>query len=185
MLTASAVAYELGVSDQKISRLCQSGRVPGAIRRRAAWAIPAEALPLIRDLLEQPVVRQPKPKPAPAPAKSEPAPVGMMTPPEAALALGVTPGYICHLAARGLAPGARKGAHPSHRNNTWLFPPESLVSLRRYLDAPYGAREAVAAEIIGGQQVGEVRFADLKFIHAPGDQGLAEQVWAWHRAGRP
>lgn len=69
MLSANVVAYELGVSDQRVCRLCNAGLVPGAIRRRAAWAIPAEALPLIRDLLEQPVVRQPKPKPAPALAK--------------------------------------------------------------------------------------------------------------------
>ena len=40
MLSANVVAYELGVSDQRVCRLCNAGLVPGAIRRRAAWAIP-------------------------------------------------------------------------------------------------------------------------------------------------
>jgi hypothetical protein len=82
-LSASAMAYELGVSDQRISRLCHLGLVPGAAKNKAAWSIPADALPAIRELLEQPVVRQPKPKPTPAPAR-QPEPVsGLRAPPEA------------------------------------------------------------------------------------------------------
>ena len=179
MLSANVVAYELGVSDQRVCRLCNAGLVPGAIRRRAAWAIPVEALPLIRNLLEQPVVRQPKPKPAPAPAKSEPAPVGMMTPPEAAAALGVTPGYVCQLAARGLAPGARKGDHPSHRHLTWLFPQEAMVFMRRYLAAPPAERAKLRTQDDGDMPV--IRLAEP----GPEADARAAEVWAWHLKGRP
>lgn len=179
MLSANVVAYELGVSDQRVCRLCNAGLVPGAIRRRAAWAIPAEALPLIRDLLEQPVVRQPKPKPAPALAKSEPAPVGMMTPPEAAAALGVTAGYVCQLAARGLAPGARKAYHPKHRHSTWLFPSDAVAFMRRYLGAKPAERATMRTQDNGEMPV--LRIAEP----GPEATALAEQVWAWHRAGRP
>ena len=125
MLSGNVVAYEPGVSDQRVGRLCNAGLVPGAICRRAALAILAEALPLIRDLPEQPVVASTETEACLALAKSEPAPVGMMTPPEVAAGPG-SHGWL-RLPVGGVVwrLGRARRITRNTAHSTWLFPADA------------------------------------------------------------
>lgn len=43
-LTAEEIAEKWGISDRRVTKLCNEGRIPGAIRKSFLWLIPGDAI---------------------------------------------------------------------------------------------------------------------------------------------
>lgn len=43
-MSAREAAYKWGVSESRVHKLCQAGRIPGVERFGRSWAIPADAV---------------------------------------------------------------------------------------------------------------------------------------------
>lgn len=165
-MTVQEAATAVGFKPQKVQRLAQTGKIPGACKVGGDWVLPDDSASIIAALPRY--TRQASP----------PVEAGILTPVGAAKELGVTTGYVCQLAAWRLAPGAYKAARSNAKHPTWHFPPEAIAFMRRYLGAKPAERATMRTQDNGEMPV--LRIAEP----GPEATALAEQVWAWHR-GRP